>query len=102
MNAIVWQTTVSATFNMMRFVANPFAQFDGSTNFSAGHCHGKQSKTCAHSLPARPRENPPITVMIYRNLVLTPTTCSARSRRIASDLFYRHRLMCGMNEHLAG
>ena len=81
-----WQTIASATFNMTRFVANPLAQFGGSTNISAGHCLGKQSNACACSLRARRRGNRRTTDTIYRSLVPRPRKCSVCSRHIASDL----------------
>ena len=85
-NVIVWRGIASATFNMTRFVANPSAQFGGSTNISAGHCLGKRSNACACSLRARRRGNRRTTDMIYRSLVPRPRKCSVCSRHIASDL----------------
>src|ERR1043166_2338130 len=88
LNATDWATTAFATFNMMRFVANRFAQFGRSTNFSAGHCRTKRSRTCAPLLPDKLGDNPQTTDMICRNLVLVRTECSPCSRRIASVLAY--------------
>ena len=55
-------------------VANLFAQFAGSTNFSVGRCRGKQNRACAAFLPRKPGDKLPTTVTIYCNMASARTT----------------------------
>ena len=69
--------------------------------YSAGHCHAKQSSACALSLQARPKDYPPITDTICRSLVCPLLKCSMPSHRIASGLVFRIPLVCSRNKQLA-
>src|SRR5262249_15322268 len=85
---------------MTRFVTNQFAQFTGSTNISAGHCHMKQNVGCVSSLPARPGGNRRTTDTTCRSLVPRPGMFSRSSGHTASDLVLLSQAVCsGSKQH---
>jgi hypothetical protein len=88
-NAIVWQDNRICDIQYDRDSSRTHSRSSADLRiFRLVIVDGSRADACARSLPARPRDNPPTTDTIYRNLVATRRKCSARSRHIASDLVY--------------
>src|ERR1041385_5061456 len=93
MSATDWPATEFATWNTTKFAVTRWLPSGESMIILAGRSRERQSNACVFWLQVTRRGNRRIIDTIYRSLALLRRKCSARSRRIVSDLAYPCRMV---------